>query len=149
MLLAMYTYCSPDHGETVVARECAVFPGYCYYPSFNNLAVHPDGRVVDLLTRQAVTPRIIGDHEADPRFVSVLVEIDDNGEPLAFDLARVVAQTFVARQKGQLELNTSGLQVVHLDGDPTNCQASNLQWYTQDAYTEYLKAQYGITGKDF
>lgn len=144
----MYTYSSPDHGETVVARECALFPGYYHYPAFNNLAVSPDGDVIDLLTRRQVPPHVLGDPEVDPLFVKVVVEINDNGEPLAFDLARVVAQTFVARQKGQLEINIAGLHLVHLDGDPTNCKSDNLKWFTHDGLVQYYKTHHGKTGQD-
>lgn len=96
------------------------YEDWVYVPNFPEYVVSNLGRIHK-------TGRVGGrDFDLTPSedgHIYVNLQIDGNWERRRFRLDRIVAFAFL-----KVPRNFPMYDVIHLDGDPTNCRATNLKW---------------------
>lgn len=105
--------------EDTTARTLAEFPDYAFTA---------DGRVLSFKQRH---PRPLSPGKADG--VYRYVNLPSEGRRKSFLVHRLVARAFIPNPEGKSQVN-------HLDGNPANNAASNLEWVTQAENQQHAQA---------
>ncbi len=91
------------------------------FKSFGNYGISECGKVFNMRTgRQLKLCK-----RKNTRYQSIHVELSDNGEKKVFSVHRLVAETWLPPPETDRHNNVN-----HIDGNPSNNHASNLEWVT-------------------
>ncbi len=109
-------------------NEVPNYPGFCYFPENQNIAVSQYGQIMDLKINRILA---ISNSESP---VIKLPAPGDSTETLIYPIDYLVARTFIDRPIEYSGMDYSRLKIIHIDGNVNNNQITNLKWEIKTKY---------------